>query len=438
MVAGVPAAYAAGDEAQDQRKSTPPENDQVGGEIHAVRLPAKRASAGEAKPAICRAYELRRERGGLLCRRGAPAPSKHVSARVVIDGGALADASAFRGIGRYLRGLLDGLSRREDIEAVVLCQRRVPLPDGVERRSAYRFAPGRFARREHDLLLPFDLARVAGDVVHSPAQDPPWLCRRPWVQTLHGVVPLVDADPRFEWERALWARWAPRMRRADAVVAVSKFCADQGARVLGLDPCRVHVVHHGVDDRFRQAPSDPSDDPPYLLFVGEFGPSKGHVDAYAAIAAIAETGLPHRLKVAGRIAPWYRDEIEAQVARSPRPDLVDLLGYVGDGLPELYLRASGLLISSRYESFCFPAVEAMASGTPVIAYANSAIPEILGGAGRLAEDGNVRELADVAVEVLTTPSLASELREAGYLRSADFSWDTCAERHREVFTSVVS
>jgi glycosyltransferase involved in cell wall biosynthesis len=196
------------------------------------------------------------------------------------------------------------------------------------------------------------------------------------------------------------------------------------------------VIHHGVDDRFRQPRKQSSDDPPYLLYVGEFGPSKGHRDAYAVIAMIAEKGLPHRLKVAGRIAPWYRDQIEAQVAESPRPDRVDLLGYVGDELPALYAGASGLLISSRYESFCLPAVEAMASGAPVIAYSNTALPEILGGAGQLARDGDVADLAKAAIDVLTTPSLATELSQSGYERSAAFSWQRCASVHAEIFKSL--
>jgi glycosyltransferase involved in cell wall biosynthesis len=361
-----------------------------------------------------------------------------MSVRVVIDGSALADASAFRGIGRYLRGVVDGLAARSDVEPVVLCKRKAELPAGVQRRNLHRYAPGRFAAAEHELLLPLDLYRIAGDVVHSPAQDPPRRCRRPWVQTLHGVVPLVDPDPRFEPERKSWARWTPRMRRANAVISVSAFCADQGIRLLGLDAGRVHVVHHGIDDRFRQQHGEPNTDPPYLLFVGEYGPSKGHDDAYAVIAAIAEHGLPHRLKVVGRIASWYREEIEAQVARSPRPDRIDLLGYVGDDLPGLYREATGLLISSRYESFCLPAVEAMASGTPVIAYGNTALPEILGGAGRLARDGDIDDLARRTIDVLTSRALSTELRESGYARSADFSWEKCAAQHAEVFTSLVA
>lgn len=226
------------------------------------------------------------------------------------------------------------------------------------------------------------------------------------------------------------------MRRADAIVAVSRFCAHEAVDRLDLDPGLVHVVHHGVDERFRGTDTDESSEIPYLLFVGEFGPTKGHEDAYTLIAAMARRGLPHRLKVVGRIVPWYRDQIESQVGRSPRPDLIDLMGYVGDALPELYRRASALVVTSRYESFCLPALEAMASGTPVVAYSNTALPEIIGTAGRLVSDGDVRAFAEATSAVLTDASLAQELRLRGRDRSSRFSWRKCASRHAEIFTEL--
>jgi glycosyltransferase involved in cell wall biosynthesis len=353
--------------------------------------------------------------------------------RVIVDGRALGDDSAYRGIGRYLGSLLDALAQRDDVTVTALSKAAVRLPEGIGRKQVLRLAPGRFASREHDLLLPADLARTTGDVVHSPAQDPPRRCSRPWVQTLHGLVPLVDPSPDFAGERKQWARWGPRFKRADAVIAVSAFCADQGVRLLGLEPSRVHVVHHGVGEQFRTVQRAESDDPPYLLFVGEFGPSKGHTEAYQLIAALADRGLPHRLKVAGRIAPWYREAVESQVRDSPRADRVDLLGYVDDDLPGLYANASALVITSRYESFCLPAIEAMATGLPVVAYANTALPETIGDAGRLVPDGDLNAFVEMAHTVLSESRLAEELQERGRERAADFSWKVCAERHAQIF-----
>jgi len=147
-------------------------------------------------------------------------------------------------------------------------------------------------------------------------------------------------------------------------------------------------------------------------------------------------GLAARLKVVGRVAPWYRERIGAELAGSPRPELIDLLGYVGEGLPALYRGASALAVTRRDESFCLPALEAMATDTPVVAYSNTALPEIAGGAGRLVRDGDLRQLADATAAVLRDRRLAEELRRRGRERSADFSWEACAAGHAEVFKAL--
>src|SRR5690349_16903337 len=106
--------------------------------------------------------------------------------RVVVDGFGLTNASAFRGIGTYLRGLLDGMREVEGLDAVVLATRGEVVPEPLTWAPMRRVAPGRWALAEHDLRLPRDLVRLRAHVVHSPAQEPPRRCERPWVQTLHG------------------------------------------------------------------------------------------------------------------------------------------------------------------------------------------------------------------------------------------------------------
>ena len=66
------------------------------------------------------------------------------------------------------------------------------------------------------------------------------------VQTLHDVIPLVLPDPDLAQLRRWWSRWARAYRKADAVVAVSRYTADEGIRLLDLDPSRVHVAHNGI------------------------------------------------------------------------------------------------------------------------------------------------------------------------------------------------
>jgi glycosyltransferase involved in cell wall biosynthesis len=353
--------------------------------------------------------------------------------RLLVDARALGDDSAYRGIGTYLRNVLTGIGAGTEVHASALVRPGTRLPAGINPVEIRRHAPGRWAAREHELLLPFDLRKVPADVVHSPAQDPPARSPAPWVQTLHDVVPLRAGTPS---ERRRWRRAAERIRSASVVIAVSQWSAQTGISSLGLEPGRVQVVPHGVAGHFRPAERRTTE-APYLLFVGEYDPRKRHALAFAAVGELADAGLPRRLVVAGRIATWYEQQMHELVAHAPRSDLIHLAGHVDDDdLVDLYQQASAVIVTSSAEGFGFPALEAMACGTPVVAFSNSATEEVLGSAGTLVPDGDVGEMARALHRLLTDERQWREASEAALERAGHFSWSQCVRRHIEIFTEV--
>lgn len=353
---------------------------------------------------------------------------------VLVDATALAGPSASSGIGTTIRRLLEALVTGGVVDLTAFVTPGMVLPKGVRRREVHRIAPkGRAELMEHALRLPLDLRRTPTDVFHEPVFHAPWRVDRPYVQTLFDVIPLVLDDPDLAALRARWRRFAPRYRRADAVIAISRSAADDGIRLLGLDPARIEVAHLGVGPEFHPGP-EPAE-VPYLLVVSEFSRRKGFAEAFEVVARLADLGHPHRLKVAGQVHPWARGDLAATVAASRRPDLVDHLGFVDD-LPALVRSASVFLGSSRYEGFGLPALEAMASGVPVVAFANSAVTEVVAEAGALVPDGDVAAMAEAAHRLLGSPSAWHEAREAGLARAALFTWAAAAKVHSDVFTSV--
>ena len=363
-------------------------------------------------------------------------------ARVLIDGKALYDASRYRGIGRYLRNVVAGLAACDELDMSVLVKRDTPLPAGARRVLAHRMAPGRWASQEHDLLLPVDLRRIDFDVFHSPALDPPRRCNRPWVQTLHDVAPLAQrvSDPSPEWSAVSrrWQRQRSLFAKATAVIAVSRWVADEGIEHLGLDPRKVHVIHHGVEPAFRAEGPRAAADAPFILLVSEFDPRKGYDIAMEVIARLAGDGRPHELKIVGRIAPWIRARLEETVAASRRPDRVHLLGYVegGEPLAELYRAATAVIITSRDEGFGLPAVEAMACGIPVVAFANTSITEVVGDGGVLIDDADVTAMTDALRTLLDNPDRWAELSERALERARHFSWARSVSEHAEVLAEA--
>jgi glycosyltransferase involved in cell wall biosynthesis len=353
----------------------------------------------------------------------------------LIDGYALSNASANRGIGTFLKQLLAGLGADPALSVEALAERDARLPEGVTRATIHRPTAQRFRSLTHDLLLPLDLRRSGCDVFHSPAQHPPRRSPVPWVQTLHDLTPLTWPHPLLAPERRHWLRVGPRLRRAAAVATVSRFSADEAITHLGLDPGRLEVIPLGVDPALFH-PSGPVDEEaPYLLHVAAWGPHKGFDEALAVVARLADAGLPHRLVLAGPQDRWMASQIQAAVRMSPRPDRVELAGYVPD-IAAMYSGAAALLMTSRCEGFGLPTLEAMACGTPVIAFDNSALPEVVGEAGVLVPDGDIEAMTRVVRELIQSGSMRQELVAAGLARAAEFRWGAMVAAYRGLLESA--
>jgi glycosyltransferase involved in cell wall biosynthesis len=355
---------------------------------------------------------------------------------VLVDGRELTGPGRFGGLGTFTRRLTTALAEEESLSMRVLTTDPGAAPPGVQPVRMWRaFHDRRRSVYEHEALVSIDMIRTRADVIYSPVLSGVPFTRRPYVQTLHDVIPLVLPDPDVSYLRKWWKRWAPRYRRADAVVAVSRYTADEGIRVLGLDPRRVHVAHNGVGQEFSPRESARPDDPPYILTVSEYSARKRFEHAFTLIGALADAGYPHRLKVAGRVQNHYLLELEELVARAPRPDRIDMLGFVED-LPDLYRGAALFLWCSSYEGFGLPAAEALASGIPVVSYANSSLPEIIATAGVLVPDGDLAAMVAATRSLLDDTARSHELREAGIERARQLTWKACASVYADVFAAV--
>jgi len=346
--------------------------------------------------------------------------------RVAVDRRSLADGSRHRGIGTYLAAVLEGLSTRPDVDVVTLAAEAADRPGRLGQEATWW---------RHELTLPRAIARSGADVFHSPGQHPPRRSTLPWVQTLFDVIPLVRNDPSMRTYRARWRRLGPRYRQAAAVIAISRSAADDGITALGLDPSRVHVVPCGVAPSFRPAAVRPVPEVPYLLYVGAWGPHKGLAEATAVIAGLADAGYPHHLLVAGAHDPWSRGQVADVVARSARPERVDALGWVDDLVP-LYQGASALVSTSRAEGFGLPALEAMACGTPVVAFDNTAQPEVIGPGGVLVADGDVDAMVRALRPLLDDERVWEEHAEQALRRAGAFGWDRAIDAHVEIYRRV--
>jgi alpha-1,3-rhamnosyl/mannosyltransferase len=355
--------------------------------------------------------------------------------RITIDATVLTGQSRRSGLGHYTHNLLAALADRDDIAVTAIATDDASLPAGVGRHPARRLGRTRFEALDAAARFGIDARRAGGDVFHVPAGLPPVLPPRPWVHTLHDVIPLVATEGEHPSSRRQWRTLGRLMRRADAVVAVSRFAAETGSSALGLDPERVVVIPHGVDPRFQPATPPESIGPPHLLVVGELSRRKGFDRAVAVVDALAERGYPHQLRIVGNVPAAGRRVLDDVLASARHPERMVVAGYVDD-LPTAYQSATAFLAISRYEGFGLPAAEAMACGTPVLGFAATATAEVVGDGGVLVADGDIRSLTEVVAELIDRPDVAAALRARALRRAAVFTWPRAAAQYLEVYRRV--
>jgi len=176
------------------------------------------------------------------------------------------------------------------------------------------------------------------------------------------------------------------------------------------------VTPNGVDQAFR--PDGSSGD--YLLFVGAIQERKNPL---AALRAAEEAGLP--LVVVG---PAKDEALAGELARRG----ASLRGWVEkEELAALYRGAAALLLPTRYEGFGLPVLEAMASGTPVVATPDPALREVAGDAAVFAE------AAELGQAVATALADRERLVAAGLERARTFTWEKTADRTADVYREVL-
>ena len=193
--------------------------------------------------------------------------------------------------------------------------------------------------------------------------------------------------------------------------------------MLGAPAERVVVVPNGVDDRF--SPGAGADaaraalrlERPYVLAVGTRIARKNLAALDRAAGALAERGID--LVAAGSGRAYMRAEGDSPVRA---------LGYVPEQhLPGLYAGASALVMPSLYEGFGLPCLEAMASGTPVVAADRAALPETCGGAALLFDPDDPDAAAAALLQALDDPG---RMVDRGLARAREFTWQRTARDDR--------
>ncbi len=237
--------------------------------------------------------------------------------------------------------------------------------------------------------------------------------RRPWVVTAHGRdVRNLDSGPILRLSR-------PGVARARGVIAVSHFLAGDLVAALGLTR-EIDVINMGVDtERFR--PTDRGaarralglpEDIHLILAVGGLTERKNPLRLLAAAESLMHDHPGLRLAFVGQ-GP-LRDSLQRAIDQRGLSDRVILTGAVDNAAVASWMAACDVLaLPSTVEPLGVVALEALASGRPVVATRVGGTGEVIGSAGVLVDPTDVEGIARGLAHVLgTPPAEESCVREA--------------------------
>ncbi len=260
--------------------------------------------------------------------------------------------------------------------------------------------------------------------------------RIPFITTLHGTdITLVGRDPSFEPAITF------AINHSDAVTAVSQslkadtyehFRVKREIEVIPNFICPEHYLPRPEKD-FRQeyAPNGEK----IITHISNFRPVKRVEDVVRIFRRILDV-IPSKLLLVGDGPDRYRVE---QLCRELKTcGHTHVIGKLKK--PEEVLSLSDLfLLPSESESFGLAALEAMASGVPVISTNTGGLPEVNidGFSGFTSNVGDIDEMSRNAIKLLGDEKLLNQFKENAVLRSTDFSIEKVLPLYINLYNQVL-
>jgi glycosyltransferase involved in cell wall biosynthesis len=329
----------------------------------------------------------------------------------------------------YMRSLLRELAAAapSDVRLAAITRRPDLVPAGIEPIEL----PARNQVARMAVSVPRLLRRLRPALVHFQ-HALPLACPRPAVVTIQDLSFERDPSVMPTRDRLIFRTAVPRSaRRADRVLTISELTKRDLVELYGIPEQKIVVTPLAADPAF--GPDGPTPDgEPYALFVGALQPRKDATTAIEALALIGD-GAP-RLVLVGP-DKGGRAEAEQTAADLGLADRVELRGHVPqEELAALYRGATCLVFPSLYEGFGLPVLEAMASGTPVVATTAGALPEVAGDAAILVDERNPVALAGGIERAIADHE---RLRAAGLDRASRYSWAETARLTLRVYRELL-
>ncbi len=364
--------------------------------------------------------------------------------RVLLDARKLGDG----GIGVYVENLIRGLAEVGGLQLTALVRPgagdRFDLPRSV---SLISETTPCYSLKEI-LVLGRRIDWSAFDIFHTPHYVLPYGVRVPSVVTVHDLIHIEEPE-KFYYPIVAKALIRSAVSRADAVLAVSNATRAAVEQLTGATSGKVRHVPNAIAPYLVRSTSSLAL-PAALAGVGPFFLSvlsncKPHKGVPELLDAFDRFKRSEQWRGAAAVCPklvlagYGAEEILADTAALRKLQLCDVtvVGAVADEqLAALYAKALALVVPSRLEGFCLPALEAQAVGTPVVCRPVAALKELVTERDFVAEDMSIEALARAFGMGLRSGAAFGHEPIRAHLEA--YSPKRIAERVRAVYSEVLS
>ncbi len=360
------------------------------------------------------------------------------------------DASSIRrnrsGVGYYTSSLLEALSAQFPSCKILLLShlhQKAISAENIRFTQKHSFAVKEIWMQA---WVPRIVARIRPDMCHFTNGIAPLAITTPYVVTVHDLS-LIRHPEWHPFSRRLWMARAlkPSILAASAVVCVSEATRKDLLDWLPVPESKIHVIPLAARDAFTFKTSLSERElvvtrygltRPFILYVGNIEPRK---NLSVLIRAFRSLDLPNvDLVLAGRRA-WLWESTIDEARRAGKCGRVHCLNYVPEtDLPALYQSALAFAYPSRMEGFGLPVLEAMASGTPVVASMIDPLTSLVGDTGWLVPPEDISGWHEALLEVVTQKEKRSFLASKAKERAMQYSWRRTAQETMRCYQSLLA
>lgn len=360
------------------------------------------------------------------------------------------------GSGQYLRHLLHNLRRAApDLEITLVLPPGLATADDVPAKvnvittsgSRSNFGKVLFEQR----TFPQAAGRSGADIAHVPYWGAPLSSPIPLVTSVLDVIPLVLPEYSPGVKGRLYTSLVSASARGSShIITISDASKADIIAHLNVPESAITTTYLAADDVYhprmgaeRDAAIREKYDLPdqFVLYLSGFDPRKRLADALLAYTYVGPVhGGEIPLVIGGREPEWGTPmfpNMHEYAEKLQITDYIRWIGYVDDAdKPALYRLADVVVNPSIYEGFGLPVLEAMQSGTPVVARNIPVMEEIAGDAAYLVDDA--RTMGGAIIALLIQESLRESQISRGLGQATKFSWRKTARETLGVYEKVLN